>query len=658
MLFFEKLKTSLKTIPTKVRRTFQTLKKHVTRKRAAATGIALFCAVILLYVVSLFVPRTVAFAFVGNNCVVSPALLPNFVKSRSANSYTASPQPSLRLAGYPVYAHRTCITPLKAPQANTYESIPYGGTFAKKSIKITVDALPALQDTSLLDRPLSVQDPMEIIMGSGDAVFDYQLVADTKTLACQKMGTVVWCDIPELGLAQSKKYVFKLQRLFDGQPADTVFEQEFTTVENVHIKKSSISPGKTIYDKPKNLILTLNRPTEHYEDMKLETIRGDKRESLGVKPELKENKLVVTFDKPLPRDMTLELSVQSIRAADGGFMAKPYKLRFKTSGGPKVTGANTGTYKASGSGPYVLSFDSAVSTKQNLSDYVQIVAGGKVLGARVSVQGNHIIVTPTSILGRCVSFSLRVKDGLQNAHGISGGSAWNLNSRTLCQNVFSIGTSVQGRGITAYSFGTGASTILFVGATHGDETSSANILRQLIDYLESRGGVPAGKTVTIIPVLNPDGYAANQRTNARNVDLNRNFPANNWKRSVIMPGGARNTNGGGKKPLSEPESAALANFVLNHRPKLVLTYHAVAGLVIPNGSGNSSTLARLYDRQSNVGYSAGSENESVFQYDTTGAFEDWLHDKAGIPALLIELWTRNGYEFNSHRDAMWSMIAN
>ena len=125
--------------------------------------------------------------------------------------------------------------------------------------------------------------------------------------------------------------------------------------------------------------------------------------------------------------------------------------------------------------------------------------------------------------------------------GISGSSAWSLNSRTICQSTFSIGTSVQGRSITAYRFGSGGSYVVFVGGTHGNEQSSVHSLNSFIDYVERHyDNIPGNRTIVIIPNINPDAYAKNQRTNANNVDLNRNFPANNWKQGVIMPGGAFN----------------------------------------------------------------------------------------------------------------------
>jgi hypothetical protein len=123
-----------------------------------------------------------------------------------------------------------------------------------------------------------------------------------------------------------------------------------------------------------------------------------------------------------------------------------------------------------------------------------------------------------------------------------------------------------------------------------------------------------------------------------------------------MPGGWFNAGGGGSSPLSEPESKALADYLIKTKPRLVLTYHATAGVVMPNDSGDSDALAKIYAQKSNLSYEPNSQTSQIFHYDTTGALEDWLHDKHDIPTLLVELWTKSGNEFSKNKDAMLHMV--
>jgi len=69
--------------------------------------------------------------------------------------------------------------------------------------------------------------------------------------------------------------------------------------------------------------------------------------------------------------------------------------------------------------------------------------------------------------------------------------------------------------------------------------------------------------VVVAPATNPDGLAAGRRTNARGVDLNRNFDTRN--RQAIRRHGP--------KPLSEPEARFIAELIDRYRPARIVTIH-------------------------------------------------------------------------------------
>jgi len=123
-----------------------------------------------------------------------------------------------------------------------------------------------------------------------------------------------------------------------------------------------------------------------------------------------------------------------------------------------------------------------------------------------------------------------------------------------------IGTSVEGRNITAIVIGKGGRYITIDGCIHGDEKTGAfaalRVAELLIEYYRSSSSWRTKLTqyrIIIIPVLNPDGFARMDRHNANGLDLNRNFPP--------------------KGNASEPETRALMNLLGNYTPTIYINIH-------------------------------------------------------------------------------------
>ncbi|MDP2648875.1 MAG: M14 family metallopeptidase [Patescibacteria group bacterium] len=219
-----------------------------------------------------------------------------------------------------------------------------------------------------------------------------------------------------------------------------------------------------------------------------------------------------------------------------------------------------------------------------------------------------------------------------------------------------IGTSVEGRDIIAYHYGTGDTEVLFVGGIHGGYSwNTALVAREMMDYMEGDTGIiPANVKVTVIPALNPDGLykvagtstaeftaadvASSQsvqvsgRFNANNVDLNRNFDCD-WQES----GKWRNrTVSGGSESFSEPESRAIKNYVETHDLAAVVVWYSAAGGVFASSCHNGvlpETLALTNAYAAASGYKA---YEDFDFYEITGDMVNWLAKK-GVPAISVLL---------------------
>jgi len=271
----------------------------------------------------------------------------------------------------------------------------------------------------------------------------------------------------------------------------------------------------------------------------------------------------------------------------------------------------------------------------------------------MTVSGNKIVLTPSSPLPLCAPFSIRVNEHVQSQFGISGDSSWGITSRAICYTTFSIGASVRGRGITAYQFGEGPNPVIYMGAMHGSEANSRTLMMEWFNELNANPGRLTTRSLVVIPAVNPDGLATGSRLNANGVDLNRNFPAADWKSVVTSPDNPNPTPAGGPAPLSEPESRAVAGYIQRVRPRMVLSFHSAAAVVEANEAGDSVSIASTYAVKARYRAVPKSQSAPVFKYDTTGAMEDWMRDRLGSPAIVVELLSKTSSEFSRNRDALW-----
>ena len=163
--------------------------------------------------------------------------------------------------------------------------------------------------------------------------------------------------------------------------------------------------------------------------------------------------------------------------------------------------------------------------------------------------------------------------------------------------------------------GESAKNILVIGVFHGDEPQGKFLIE---NYLKNNDSL-----LLFIPCLNPDGLVQNMRTNANGVDLNRNFPTENWELTE------KNEFFGGQTPASERETKFLVNIIEKYKPRLILTLHAPFKVV--NYDGDAEEIAQKiskiihYPVEANIGY------------PTQGSFGTFAGIENKIPTITLEL---------------------
>lgn len=162
-------------------------------------------------------------------------------------------------------------------------------------------------------------------------------------------------------------------------------------------------------------------------------------------------------------------------------------------------------------------------------------------------------------------------------------------------------------------------TILVIGVVHGDERQGKFLIE---NYLKN--AVYGKNRLLFIPCLNPDGLELNIRQNANEIDLNRNFPTNNWAREPFA-----SEYFGGEEAASEIETKFVIEIVEELKPDVILTLHAPYKVV--NYDGPAKDIAEKISEI--IGYPTSTD----IGYPTPGSFGTYAGLERNIPTITLEL---------------------
>ena len=243
-----------------------------------------------------------------------------------------------------------------------------------------------------------------------------------------------------------------------------------------------------------------------------------------------------------------------------------------------------------------------------------------------------------------------------------------------------IGKSALGRRIYAYRLGRGQRNVLYCGGVHGREWITSLLLLHFADelldaYTHSRriceidivrllesGGL------TIIPALNPDGleisingaycpglsdylnadllarcqsreFCRRWKSNARGVDINRNFDAG-WDemRSIAMENGINGPSAAGwtgNYPESEPETRAVVELCGKMHFRHLVAFHSQGEEIYWSYRNFTPPRAHIMAKMLAIssGYSLCEPDKSA----GSAGLKDWFMEKYGAPAFTVEV---------------------
>lgn len=164
--------------------------------------------------------------------------------------------------------------------------------------------------------------------------------------------------------------------------------------------------------------------------------------------------------------------------------------------------------------------------------------------------------------------------------------------------------------------------LLMIGGVHGDEPEGVVLANALLGWLKNQSSFKL--PWLLIPCINPDGIAHNQRTNGNGVDLNRNFPACNWQPDFEKPRYFP-----GKAPNTEPEVSALVNLINECQPQLIIHFHSWEPCIVVTGKPGLE-LGTLFSEASSYPL------KETIGYETPGSLGDYGWHDCQTPVICIE----------------------
>jgi len=212
-----------------------------------------------------------------------------------------------------------------------------------------------------------------------------------------------------------------------------------------------------------------------------------------------------------------------------------------------------------------------------------------------------------------------------------------INRNSIQNKVSQLGNSVRNSPIHKVTLGSGKIKILMWSQMHGNETTTTKAVLDLINYLnktnELVNQILSSVTLTIVPVLNPDGAVDYTRENANKVDLNRDAIE-----------------------LSQPESRILRVLYNEIKPDYCFNLHDQRTIFNVGSLEKPATLSFLapaHDIQRNVSASRGQSMKIIVAIhkalssiipDQIGRYDDAFNPNCvgdafqllGTPTILFE----------------------
>lgn len=160
--------------------------------------------------------------------------------------------------------------------------------------------------------------------------------------------------------------------------------------------------------------------------------------------------------------------------------------------------------------------------------------------------------------------------------------------KTICQKAQQLPSCVSEKGVPIFHVDRPATPapgalpkkIIVFSLIHGDEFPSGSVARSWMERLTI---IDPRNDWRVVPILNPDGLKQKTRYNANGVDVNRNFPTDDWNEKALKYWEKETKKDKrrfpGKEANSEKETRCAIAHIDDFKPDLILSIHTPYGVL-------------------------------------------------------------------------------
>ncbi len=222
--------------------------------------------------------------------------------------------------------------------------------------------------------------------------------------------------------------------------------------------------------------------------------------------------------------------------------------------------------------------------------------------------------------------------------------------------------SVKGRPLIYFVCGEqNKNTTLLLSGVHGDEITPVYYGLRLVSWVKGEPDLCRDHRIIIAPVVNPDGVLAGSkgsRMNANGVDLNRNFPTEDFKAQAVSTWKTKFKSDPRRNPGeiggSEPETQFQEWLIETYKPDKILSVHSPLNFYDYDGPEDAISKAFTKDylescKRLKLAVKKQSGSYSFLKFGFfVGSLGNFAGKERGIPTLTLELPTTNGAKAKSY----------